>query len=144
MPRAVDLLPIVGTVLFLAGTGGLFLWDTQVGRETRRAAEFRLNVMEQGGRIRIDWDPSSPAVLSGKSATLFTRDGDATHEYPVSGDALRGGGLDYLRRSNDVLLTLRILPGGAEASVRAVIAPVPPAQPQTTSETPGTVTRSRQ
>ena len=143
MRRPVPVFPVAGTVLFLAATAFLIGWDTGRLSKAQAVPELRLRVIEQAGRIRVDWDPSDPAVRSATSATLVARDGRTSDRYTVNEDAVRGGGLDYLRRSNDVLLKLRMEGTGAEASVRAVIAP-PPAPRTVPAAEPAGDTRARQ
>jgi hypothetical protein len=119
--------PIAGSVLFLAGTAAVLWWDGARFQKPASRPALVVHASEQDGRIRVDWDPSDPLVRDAKSATLIARDGEVSHEYPVSVDALRSGGLDYLRRSNDVLLTLRV--DATEARVRTFVSPPPPPPP---------------
>lgn len=148
MVRAYGWVLLAGTAVFLTATGVLVSLDNSGGTETARKPELRLHVTEQQGRIRVDWDPTDPAIRSARSARLTARDGNTSHEYPVTEEALRGGGLDYLRRSDDVLLTLKLDGSGAEATVRAVVAPqaaVPAAEPPapSTSKSQSRARRSR-
>lgn len=134
-----ELALLLGSAVFVAATAGLVLWD----RASIRASDgegLRLHAVEQDGRIRVDWDPADPAIRSASSATLVAKDGNASHKYEVPPEALRGGGLDYLRRSNDVLLTLRI-DGGMDSALRTVVAAPPP--PLAAAPAPPKVTRTR-
>lgn len=134
MPHRADWIPFAGTLVFFAAAAGLTWWDGTRRASVSDAPVFRLHAIEQDGRIRVDWDPSDAVVKKARSATLVARDGNASHEYPVTADALRSGGLDYLRRTNNVLLTLRLEGTGVESAVRTVVSPpraaeIPP-QPQ--------------
>lgn len=143
MRPAAILLPLAGTVVFILAACVLIWADRDQPAGQGRAPDLELRVTENKGRIRVDWDPSAPAVKSATSAKLIARDGNSSHEYPVNGEALRGGGLDYLRRTNDVLLTLRIEETGAEAAVRSIVAQPPPPPPTAARKQTRTRSRSR-
>lgn len=126
---------LLGSAVFVVATAGLVFWD----RASNRAPDgrlLRLHAVEQDGRIRVDWDPADPVVRSARSATLVAKDGSASHQYDVPPEALRGGGLDYLRRTNDVLLTLRIA-GVGESALRTVVAARPVPDPPVETRTRG-------
>ena len=57
--------------------------------------------------MRVDWDPSNPAIQAAQGATLEVEDGKSFNRYPVEANVLRSGGLDYIRKTDDVLLTIR-------------------------------------
>lgn len=94
---------------------------------------------DAGGRLRVDWNASHPLVATADKALLRVRDGSSTYEYPVEKPTLRTGGLDYLRKSGDVTLTLVLLQGGkphGQAALRAFAAPAPPgSEPEAQSRT---------
>ncbi|WP_225154708.1 hypothetical protein, partial [Bradyrhizobium sp. NBAIM08] len=75
------------------------------------------------GRMRIDWDSSNPAIQTAEGATLEVEDGGVFNRYPVEANILRSGGLDYVRRSQDVFLTLTLYQDGRpglQSSIRRI------------------------
>jgi hypothetical protein len=73
--------------------------------------------------MRVDWDPSNPAIQAAQGATLEVEDGGAFNRYPVEANVLRSGGLDYVRKTDDVLLTLTLYHDGRpglQTSVRRI------------------------
>lgn len=87
-----------------------------------------LRVADQSGRMRVDWDPSNPLIQSAEGATLEVNDGGVFNRYPVDAAVLRSGGLDYLRRNDDVLLTITLYQDGQPGFKQTVrrIGAVPP------------------
>ena len=84
---------------------------------------LELRVADQGGRIRVDWNTNNPLVQSAQGATLEVEDGGSFNRYPVEPNILKSGGLDYVRRSEDVLLTLTLYHDGrpgVQTSVRRI------------------------
>lgn len=84
---------------------------------------LELRVADQGGRIRVDWNSNSPLIQSAQGATLEVEDGGSFNRYPVAPNILKNGGLDYIRRSEDVLLTLTLYHDGrpgVQSSVRRI------------------------
>jgi hypothetical protein len=81
-------------------------------RQTKPKAILDLKVADQNGRMRIDWDPSNPAIQAAQGATLEVEDGGVFNRYPVEAHILRSGGLDYVRRTQDVFLTLTLYQDG--------------------------------
>ena len=114
------------TVIVVALTT-LVLWARPLSaRAGKPKPTLELKVADQNGRMRIDWDSSNPAVQTAQGATLEVEDGGVINRYPVEADILKSGGLDYVRRTDDVLLTLTLYQDGrpgVQTSVRR-IAPV--------------------
>ena len=84
---------------------------------------LELKVVDQSGRIRVDWNANNPLVQSAQGATLEVEDGGSFNRYPVEPNILKSGGLDYVRRSEDVLLTLTLYHDGrpgVQSSVRRI------------------------
>jgi hypothetical protein len=92
------------------------------------------------GRIRMDWNAQHPLVTKAQKALLRVRDGESVYEYPVDQPTLRNGGLDYLRKSGDVTLTLVLLRDGKPLGQAAVRAFVPEGAP---AGEPGSQSRTR-
>lgn len=97
--------------------GGTFL------RQGKPELNLDLKIADQNGRMRIDWDPSNPAIQAAQGATLEVEDGGVFNRYPVEANILRNGGLDYVRRTEDVFLTLTLYQDGRpglQSSVRRI------------------------
>ena len=97
-----------------------------------------LQVTESGGRIRVDWDPALPPVRRADAGMLSVVDGGVAHEYPMERRVIRSGSFDYVRRSDDVLLTVTLHEQNrriAEAMVRSV-GPPPLSIPSIRGEPP--------
>lgn len=95
----------LGTLLFTTAAAVLVIAEPfSAGRKS--GPVFEISATDYEDRIRVDWDPAT--VKGADSATLRVRDGDSSQEYPVNKRALQIGGLDYLRRSEDVFLTLTV------------------------------------
>jgi hypothetical protein len=118
------------TLLFVAATAALVFFGSAGNADKGDKRAFVLKVADQNGRMRVDWDASMNLIRTAQGATLEVEDGGTLNRYPVEPRILRAGGLDYIRRSDDVLLTLTLFHNGranAQASVRAVGAiPKPP------------------
>lgn len=92
---------------------------------------LQLDATEAGGHIRISWNPEDMQVKRSTAATLEVRDGSRYEIYPVNGDSLRHGSLDYVHQSGDVLLTLTLFEDGTPGSkgmLRAISALAPEAR----------------
>jgi hypothetical protein len=124
-------------------TAILLLARPFTARQGKPKPNLELKVADQNGRIRVDWNAANPLIQSAQGATLEVEDGGAFNRYPVEPNILKSGGLDYVRRSDDVLLTLTLYHDGrpgVQSSVRR-IAPLE-LQTATTPTTPAQ-TRSR-
>jgi hypothetical protein len=115
----------LATLLFAAGTAAIVIADP-FQKHPVYPDVIPVVVAEAAGRLRMDWNPEHPLVRQADSALLRVRDGQATYEYPVQKSVLQRGGLDYLRKSADVSLTLLFVRGGqvrGQATVRAFAPP---------------------
>ena len=134
MRRPTEFYLALGTLLFVAGIAALAIAEPFAPKQPAPEARFPVKVVDRDGRIRVDWNPLIPAVRSSDSATLEVIDGGLYHRYPVEKSILDNGGLDYVRRTADVTLTLTTYTGGrpsAQAIVRTVDAIQPDAAGQT-------------
>ena len=98
-------------------------------RQNKAKPTLDLRVADKDGRMRVDWDPSNPAIQSAQGATLEVEDGKSFNRYPVEANVLRSGGLDYIRKTDDVLLTITLYHDGrpgVQTSVRRIAPIVPP------------------
>jgi hypothetical protein len=119
---------LLATIVLAALTAVLLVARPLSSRQSKPRPNLELRVADQNNRLRIDWDPNNPAVSAAQGGTLEVEDGGTFNRYPVEPEILRKGGLDYVRRSDDVLLTLTLYHDGRpdlQASVRR-IAPVAP------------------
>jgi hypothetical protein len=101
----------------------ILLAEPLTARHSKPKPNLELRVADQNGRMRVDWDASNAAVRTAQGATLEVEDGGVFNRYPVEANILRSGGLDYVRRSEDVLLTLTLYQDGrpgTQSSVRRI------------------------
>jgi hypothetical protein len=136
---------LLATIVLAALTAMLLLARPLSTRQAKPRPNLELRVADQDNRLRVDWDAANPAVLTAQGGTLEVEDGGTFNRYPVDPDILRKGGLDYVRRSDDVLLTLTLYHDGRpdlQASVRR-IAPLGSEVAQTVTPEPKT-SRARQ
>ena len=117
---------LLATIVLSSVTAFLVFAKPLSARHAKPKAILELKVVDQNGRMRVDWNAADPLIQSAQGATLEVEDGGAFNRYPVEPTILRSGGLDYVRRSDDVLLTLTLYHDGrpgVQTSVRR-IAPV--------------------
>lgn len=99
----------LGTLLLIAASAIVVLWQPfSKSRGPQDDFGFTLRPADHDGRMRIDWNPQSQAVKTAKGGTLAVNDGGSMESYPVEAKVLRDGGLDYVRKSGDVVLTLTL------------------------------------
>ena len=111
------------TLVLFGAAAALAYYRPTVDRPTASPAGLTLRATDERGRFRVDWDSAAPAVREADSAVLEVDDGGSFTKYPVDANILRSGGLDYIRKSTDVLLTLTLLRDGKaleQAAVRSV------------------------
>jgi JAB1/Mov34/MPN/PAD-1 ubiquitin protease len=73
-------------------------------------------------QVRVEWNRRSAAIESAKSGTLEITDGASKYSLPLNAEQLRSSSLTYGRRSDTILVRLR-LATGAEESVQLVAPP---------------------
>jgi hypothetical protein len=103
---------------------------------------LHLEATEANGHIRLSWDPRQARVQRASSATLEVRDGDNSGSYPVDTQVLRRGSLDYVHRSDDVLLTLTLVEDGMPGS-RGMLRAISALTREASVTAPATAERSR-
>jgi hypothetical protein len=94
-----------------------------------RELPFEIKVREVSGRVFVSWDTSSEAVRLAQDALLTAEDGGQIFEYPIPGETVAQGSLEYRRRSPKLWLTLSLLRDRqsiARAHVLSIGAPEPP------------------
>ena len=134
----------IATLLFAACATALVIAEPFRNRD-QTPRSFMVQAAEVNGRVRVDWNPSDVREFQADAALLRVQDGDTIHEYPIDKKTLEAGGLDYIRKSDDVLLSLTLLGQGkprTEVMVRTVVATPPPA-PEPTVPAPQTRARRR-
>ena len=117
---------LIWTLIFAALTVVILITRPMTTKPAKPRPDLHLKVADDNGRMRVDWDASNPAIQSAQGGTLEVEDGGVFNRYPVEAKILRSGGLDYVRRSEDVLLTLTLFHDGrpgAQSTVRR-IAPI--------------------
>lgn len=83
-------------------------------------------VADMGGQLLIEWDRTAKPIRDAKSAALEIQDGKALVSMPLTGEQLREGSVDYVRRADIVDVRLRVVLRGRtmEESIRFVGPPV--------------------
>lgn len=114
---------LLGSILLAAIATVIFITAPLSSRHGKPKPTLELRVADQKGRIRVDWNPNDPTIREAEGATLEVEDGGVLNRYPVEPNVLRSGGLDYVRRTEDVLLTLTLYHEGRpglQSSVRRI------------------------
>lgn len=139
-PRRLEFYLGLWTLLFLAGIGALVL----LGSFAPKSPALILNTKDIGDRLRVEWDAGSRVVSSAQGGTLEALDAGRVDRYPVEPHVLQSGSFDYIRRSQDVLLTLTLYHDG-QPGARGVIRSVSGIRLPEASEAPParTVQRAR-
>ncbi|HUS07553.1 MAG TPA: hypothetical protein VMZ52_14695 [Bryobacteraceae bacterium] len=113
--------------LLVAAITVLLIYGQPLVRLRRHApAALALRSTDLNGRMRVEWDPRQTEVRDAQGATLEVIDGTLTNRYPVDPRVLRSGSFDYLRQSDDVLLTMTVYKDGrpgVEGIIRSVGSP---------------------
>ena len=121
--RPLEYYLLLGTLFLVALTAAILLAKPLTARQDKPKPNLDLRVADKDGRIRVDWDPSNPFVQAAQGATLEVEDGGSFNRYPVEANILRSGGLDYVRKSDDVLLTITLYHDGRpglQSSIRRI------------------------
>src|SRR5207248_10097972 len=67
-----------------------------------------LRAIDNGGRVRIEWNRFSDPILEASKGSLLIVDGGERLEKSLSPELLHSGGLVYHRKSPDVEIRLRV------------------------------------
>jgi hypothetical protein len=133
--RRTDFYLGIGTLLCIGGIASLVYFQPFAAKADARPV-LVLKGTNVNGRIRVDWDGTLASVQRAQGGTLDVQDGGVRNRYPVEPKVLRSGTLDYIRKTDDVLLRLILYHNGQpaeEASIRSVPALTAPAPEQQTS-----------
>lgn len=114
------------TLILFAAAAGVALYRPKPAKAKLTPSALTLRATDEAGRMRIDWDTAAAAIRSADEAVLEVEDGGQITKYPVDAKILRSGGLDYMRKSPDVLLTLTLLRDGKAADQAAIRSVGPP------------------
>ncbi len=117
---------------------GIFAYTHRPGVPVASVQSFQVDASEVDGRIRLTWNPDLSQIRAATGGTLDVRDGDKFHTFPIEGKVLQQGHFDYIRTTDDVLLSVRLLDNGKlglQSLIRVVapvvaVAPRSPAAPQ--------------
>jgi hypothetical protein len=123
MLRRGELYLLLCTIVLAALAAAVFLTEPLSSKQAKPRPSLELRVADQNGRMRVDWDANRSDIQTAQGATLEVEDGGVLNRYPVEPNVLRSGGLDYVRRSDDVLLTLTLYHDGhpgVQSSVRRI------------------------
>lgn len=128
------------------GLGALALFAASCGIVAGAAAWDRwrspppsvlpLQARDLEGRLRVSWDTTPDYIQKATGATLEVLDGGRVQRYPVDPRVVQSGTLDYIRQTEDVVLTLTLHSrgrSGPQGVVRTVSGP-PPAKVEAGAE----------
>lgn len=121
--RPIDFWLGLWTLLFIGATGAIAYFHPFPESPKVPAKDIALRITDVKGRLRLDWDTNNEFVRRAQGATLEVDDGGARDRYPVELRTLRAGGLDYVRKTPEVVLKLTLFDNGkpgAFAMVRSV------------------------
>ena len=107
-----ELYLLLATIVLTAIAAAVFLTEPLSSKQAKPRPSLELRVADQNGRMRVDWDANRSDIQTAPGATLEVEDGGVLNRYPVEPNVLRSGGLDYVRQSDDVLLTLTLYHDG--------------------------------
>ena len=133
---------LLATLVLGSLTAILLFARPLTARQEKSKPKLELRVADQSGRMRVDWNAADPMIRSAQGATLEVEDGGAFNRYPVEPNILKSGGLDYVRRSEDVLLTLTLYHDG-HPGVQSSVRRIAPVALQVAATPPPTKTQSR-
>jgi len=74
----------------------------------RHASGVSLRALDVGGQLRIEWNCDARAIRNASSGKLEIDDGSQKVENELSQDQLRIGSLTYMRKTENVLVRLRL------------------------------------
>ncbi|HET8549546.1 MAG TPA: hypothetical protein VFL57_16150, partial [Bryobacteraceae bacterium] len=110
-----------GSCAIVAGAAGYDLWRAPV------PSVLPLQARDVEGRLRVQWDSSPEYVRKANGATLEVLDGGRVQRYPVDPRVVQRGTLDYIRQTDDVVLTLTLhgeRGSGPQGVIRTVSSPL--------------------
>lgn len=120
----------LGSLLLLAATIALLIAEP-FGRRSESQLQFAVRGSDNAGSVHLDWDAASPVVEAADAASLEVIDGGVPLRYDIEKKVLGQGGLEYRRRSDQVVLTLTLMRAGQplrQSSIR-LTGRTAPAQP---------------
>ena len=124
------------TLLFIAATAALAYLHPFPRNAVAAPADFALRITDQNGRLRLDWDRDNELIRHAQGATLEVEDGGVRYRYPIEPRSLQAGGLDYIRKTPEVLLKLIVLENDKPAAVATVRSIGPIMEPVVTASAP--------
>ena len=127
-PRlSVEALLGLGTLALLGIAAVLVWYEPLLPKPSLAFTPLDVRATDIDGKVRVDWDPELPVVRDAQGGTLEALDGGVMNRYPMEKRVLRSGSFDYIRQSDDVLLTMTLYRAGkpsAGSRIRS-IGPVP-------------------
>jgi hypothetical protein len=136
------------TLSFIGATAVIAYFHPFPEKPKEPAKDIALRITDLNGRLRLDWDTNNEFVRRAQGATLEVDDGGVRDRYPVEPRTLRAGGLDYVRKTPEVVLKLTLFENGAPGAFamarsigpiveRAVVAAAPKPAPRRRVQTRG-------
>jgi hypothetical protein len=123
----------LGALALVAASCGIIAGAAVFDRwRTPPPSVLPLQARDLDGRLRVTWDATPEYIRSATGATLEVLDGGRVQRYPVEPRVIQSGTLDYIRQTEDVVLTLTLHSSGRsgpQGVVRTVSGP-PPAAPR--------------
>ena len=110
--------PAAAVLVFAVLAGALYWW--------MRPEHIALRVVDTAGQLRITWDGTAGLVRNGRAAHLEITDGGEKLWLELAREELRGGNVNYSRRSGNVTVRMVVQPesGPPVEEVASVIGPV--------------------
>ena len=125
--RRSDKVPWAGVVILLVAILLMFFGRALVPVLFGPSVPFELQASDASGQMHIRWNAQADGVVRADRAVLEVKDGKQDLQYPVSRTMLANGGLDYTRKTDDVVASLVLYKDGREIErriVRSISAPV--------------------
>src|SRR4030095_14817317 len=119
----------LGSVLLLAAAAFIAWFQPLAPKKLTSSKVIELRATDIEGKVRVDWDPRLDAIRDAQGGTLEAMDGGLLNRYPMEKRVLRSGSFDYIRQSDDVLLTMTLYKEGKPVAATRIrsVGPVPPA-----------------
>ena len=105
---------VVAAILLL-GLAASLPYVTKM-RNGAALAPIALSLQEEAGRLRISWNPASPALENAQSGLLAIQDGPNLVEHRLTPADLKRGSMDYLRSAENVQARLTIVRDGQKSA----------------------------
>jgi len=131
------------TLLFIGATAAISYMHPFPEKAQQTPPDIALRITDQDGRLRLDWDRDNKLIQRAQGGTLEVEDGGARDRYSVEARTLQAGGLDYVRKTPDVLLKLTLFDSDKPTAVATVRSIGPVVERVVTASAPAPAPRRR-